>query len=497
MGTTTFQLPANVSADAGRELEHSFMAGGPDNMPWVTLVQPHDDNQLQLVRPVEESGYVSAPWSLADGSLVMGTSGTLMERPRPYHLSIELARGKINQVRCQEADWRTGGLSVAPELHDQIQQASYAFGHAVTRMPSTEGEAQAQEALNQGYRSAAELVRAYVEQVFQIRHQRQPRLDTHLACRLGPTPPTALAGPVAAAFNAVYLPLAWNLIENTEASYRWEQCDAVVDWALKQKLDVTAGPLIDFSSAQLPAWLWLWEGDVTSLASFMCKFVEMTVRRYRTRVRRWQLTGASNWARVLGLSEEELLGLTYRLIETARQVDPSLELMFGVAQPWGEYMAQEERTHSPFIFADTLIRSGVNPWALDVEIVMGVTPRGSYCRDLLETSRLLDLYALLGVPLRVTLGYPSASRPPDTQADPEAIVGLGQWRAGFTPAVQADWAAQFAELCLCKPYVQAVQWAHLSDADPHPLPHCGLVDAQSQPKPALARLRALREAHLH
>jgi Glycosyl hydrolase family 10 len=496
MGTTTFQLPAEVSADAVRELEHSYLAGGPDNMPWVTFVQPAADDQLQLIRPVEESGYLSAPWSVSDGSLLMSTTGTLMERPRPYHLLVELARGKVNQVRCQESDWRAGGLAVHPQLHGQIQKAGQAFGQAVTQMPSAAGERQAQDALNQAFDSAAELVHAYVEQVFQIRHQRQPRLDTTLACRLGPTlPDAALTGPLAGAFNAVYLPLAWNLIENTEASYRWDQTDALVDWALKQPFDVTAGPLIDFSSAQLPAWLWLWEGDVPSLATFMCKFIEMTVRRYRTRVRRWQLTAASNWARVLGLGEEELLGLTYRLIEAARQVDPGLELMFGVAQPWGEYMAKEERTHSPFIFADTLIRSGVNPWALDVEVVMGVTPRGSYCRDLLETSRLLDLYALLGVPLRVTLGYPSGNRP-DTQADPEAMVGLGRWRSGFTPAVQADWAALFAELSVCKPYVQGVQWTHFSDAQPHQFPHCGLLDAQGDPKPALARLAALRAAHL-
>jgi hypothetical protein len=496
MGTLTFQLPAGVSTDTVRELEHSFMLGGPDNMPWVTLVQPGLEGQIQLIRSVDESGFLAAPWAIADGSLLMGTSGTLMERERPYHLLVELARGKVNQVRCQAADWRAGGLNVSPPLHDFIQKAGVAFGHAVTRMPSEDGERQCQDALDQGYQSAAELVRAYVDQVFQIRHQRQPRLETTLGCRLGPTLPSpALTEQLKAAFNAVYLPLSWNLIESTEASYRWDQCDALVDWALQHKFDVTAGPLIDFSSVQLPSWLWLWEGDVTSLASFMAKFVEMTVRRYRTRVRRWHLTAASNWARVLALNEEELLGLTYRLIETARQVDPGFELIFGISQPWGEYMAQEERTHSPFIFADTLIRSGVNPWALDVEVVMGVTPRGCYCRDLLETSRLLDLYALLGVPLRVTLGYPSANRP-DTQADPEAMVGLGHWRAGFAPAVQADWAALFAELSVCKPYVQGVQWAHLSDAEPHQFPHCGLLDAQGNPKPALTKLRAIREAHL-
>src|SRR5260370_13516206 len=234
MGTLTFQLPAGVSRDAVRELEHSFMLGGPDNMPWVTLVQPGLEGQIQLIRSVDESGFLAAPWAIADGSLLMGTSGTLMERERPYHLLVELARGKVNQVGCQAADWRAGGLNVSPPLHDFIQKAGVAFGHAVTRMPSEDGERQCQDALDQGYQSAAELVRAYVDQVFQIRHQRQPRLETTLGCRLGPTLPSpALTEQLKAAFNAVYLPLSWNLIDSTEASYRWDQCDALVDWALQ------------------------------------------------------------------------------------------------------------------------------------------------------------------------------------------------------------------------------------------------------------------------
>jgi len=100
-------------------------------------------------------------------------------------------------------------------------------------------------------------------------------------------------------------------------------------------MQVTAGPLVDFSSAQLPAWLWLWERDPSSLATFMCRFVEAAVRRYRNRIRRWQLTAASNCANVLALDEDELLRLTYRLVEAARQVDPGLETVVGIAQPWG------------------------------------------------------------------------------------------------------------------------------------------------------------------
>jgi hypothetical protein len=245
----------------------------------------------------------------------------------------------------------------------------------------------------------------------------------------------------------------------------------------------------------MPAWLWLYERDLQSLAGFMCAFVETTVRRYKNRIRRWQLTSASNSASILSLGEDELLWLTVRLAEAARQVDPSLELIIGVAQPWGEYMAQEDRTHSPFIFADTLIRSGLNLLAVDLEIVMGPTPRGSYSRDLMEFSRLLDLYALLGVPLRVTMGYPSSSAR-DDRADPEQTLHGGYWREGFTPETQAHWAEAFVGLALCKPFIQAVQWVEYSDAEMHLFPNCGLEDVAGSTKPVLQQLRALRAAHL-
>jgi hypothetical protein len=495
MGTMTFQLPAGLPADAVRELERTCIVGGPDNMPWPTEVH-FRDGHMSVRRAVDESGNLVVPWPVEHHGLLLGTSATLMERQAPYDLVIELARGKVNQVRNQVADWRAGGLQLPPDLQQQIHELSLLFGRAVTAGAGGEGTRLAQTALELAYRAADAVVRAYVEQVFHIRHQRQERLETGFGCRLGPAVPDGPAAQaLGQAWNAASVPMSWHAVESEEASYRWEASDALLAWAAGQGLEVTAGPLIDFSSAQLPAWLWLWERDVPSLATFMCKFVEAAVRRYRTRVRRWHLTAASNWASVLSLGEDELLGLTYRLGETARQVDPSLELVVGVAQPWGEYMATADRTHSPFVFADTLIRSGLNLAALEVEAVMGVSPRGSYCRDLLELSRLLDLYALLGVPLQVTLGYPSdAAADPD--ADPELRVGGGSWAGGFSPATQADWATACSALAVCKPYVRGVSWCHWSDAAPHQFPHCGLLDRDGRPKPALDRLTDLRTRHL-
>jgi hypothetical protein len=385
---------------------------------------------------------------------------------------------------------------VPPELLTKIQEASFTFGQAVTVDSGTDPSPASNAALRQAYNAADELVRLYWHQVFQIRHQRQPRLDTTLLCGLGATvPPEPLGSALACACNGVSVPLAWNVVEAEESAPNWAPYDALLKWAEGQHLAVTAGPLIDFTASRLPAWLWLWERDVASLATFMNRFVESAVRRYRGRIRRWQLTNAANCANVLRLGEDQLLSLTYRLAETARSVDPSLEIVVGIAQPWGEYMAQADRTHSPFIFADTLIRSGLNVSALDLEVVMGASPRGTYCRDLLELSRWLDFYALLGVPLSLTLGYP-ASAEDDPLADSELRVDAGRWRDGFTPEMQAGWADAFANLAACKPFVQTVRWTHFSDAEPHLFPHCGLADAQGQPRPALARLRALREAHL-
>ena len=56
----------------------------------------------------------------------------------------EMARGKVNQVRCQASDWRTGGLLMSADLEQRIQDASRAFGKAVTRAQSEDATNQAQ-----------------------------------------------------------------------------------------------------------------------------------------------------------------------------------------------------------------------------------------------------------------------------------------------------------------------------------------------------------------
>jgi hypothetical protein len=493
MGTMKFLLPAGLSGDAARQLEHTCVAGGQDNMPFPTqvFIEP---GQMTVTRGVDESGCLFAPWEVNGSGRIMATSATLMERPQPYHLLIELARGKLNQVRGQVSDWVMGGLQLTELLAEQIHLATQAFVQAVAGASGSDNIDEARKALAEGYRAANLLTQTYVSQVFQLRHERQAVLDTTLGCRLPATPPPS-ASILTETFNSLCLPFFWDQVETDVGNYDWERCDALLAWAQSTGLRLQGGPLLDFNGHHFPNWFWRRKRDLATLASLLCNYVETVVDRYRGTIRSWQITAASNTSQFFAGGDEELLWLTVRAAEAARQLDPGLELTLGISKPWGEYLVDKEHTHSPFVFADTLVRSGLKLAAVDLEIIMGVTPGGSYCRDLLETSRLMDLYALLGVPLQISLGYPSSSGP-DTLAGPDQMVSAGHWPGGFSAAVQADWAAAFAALALCKPSARGVNWIHAGDAEPHWFPHCGLIDAQGNPKPVVDQLRDLRKTHL-
>src|SRR5439155_20144086 len=114
-------------------------------------------------------GYLIVPWTVDGAGRLMGSSATLIERPQPYRIGVELARGKLNQLRGQAADWRAVGLQIPDSLDDHIRAASRHFGRAATSPADDEADDQAREALEQSYRSAANLVHTYADQIYRAR----------------------------------------------------------------------------------------------------------------------------------------------------------------------------------------------------------------------------------------------------------------------------------------------------------------------------------------
>jgi hypothetical protein len=498
MGSMSFLLPNPLSSAAAATLPDACVAstkGYDDQTPLPTKVQIAD-GLLTLTREQNESGYLVVPWPVEPFGTVVVTSTTLRERPEPYQLLVELARGKLNQVRAQTAEWQAIGLRTGPDFDCALADATRAFGRAALALTPAEADSLATRVLEQAHGLADRLSRDYVEQMLATRHSTEGALDTRLSARHVRALRGEAADEYARAFNAASVMFRWRDVEPNEAQYDWAEADAAVAAAKAAGLPVTIGPVIDLAPGMLPAWAAAWESDLPALAAFMCDYLETAVSRYKGDVRRWVVCAGFNHADAVGLCDDDRLRLAFRLFEAAAQVDPNLELVLSVAQPWGDYLVSEDQTISPLTFPDDLIRAGVRLSAVELELRGGTRPRGSLPRDLLDTARVLDLFGMLGLPLEVVLSLPSADAPDPAAADHQQKVWRHGWRAGPSPEGQAEWGASLAALAMCWPQVRAVTWDNWSDADPHLVPFGGLLDASGRPKPLLARLRALRTEHL-
>jgi hypothetical protein len=126
-----------------------------------------------------------------------------------------------------------------------------------------------------------------------------------------------------------------------------------------------------------------------------------------------------------------------------------------------------------------------------LEINVGYFPGGTLPRDLLEFSRQLDHWSLLGLPLHVALCVPSSDN-----ADPLAQIRTKLPAGVWNPKSQQAWVSRYLPLILAKPYVHGVLWSQLRDYEPHDFPHGGLFDLRRHPKPVLRTLASIRQAHL-
>jgi hypothetical protein len=454
-------------------------------------------DRLVAARGSGDSGFLQLPWPVGRGGVLTASTATLRERDEPYDLVLELARGKLNQVRNQTADWREMGLQTPPEYDAELEEVHRLFGVAVLDRPAPHAAAAAAAVLDRSYRLADRLVRLYTEQMFASRLADEGRLPADLSARYAAPPAGAAAAEYRRAFTAARVGLRWRDVEPAESRYNWPAVDAALAAARANGLPVAFGPVIDLAPGTVPDWAGEWDGDLPTLAAFMCDYLETLIGRYKGEVRRWVVCGGCNHADGLGLRDDDRLRLAARLVEAALQLDPALDVVVGVAQPWGDYLAGEDQSIPPGVFAEDLVRTGLRIAAVEVEIRSGSRPRAGLPRDLLDTSRLLDSYSRLDLPpVEVLLGHPA-----DAGADPAAAAhGEEPWAAGppdvLTPAGQADWGEAVAALALCKPGVRAVTWDHWSDADPHLTPSGGLLDAAGRPRPLLGRLRALRAAYL-
>jgi hypothetical protein len=472
------------------EMAQQAYLSGFDRIPWQIHLR-HTAGQLVLERNCSDSGNLHVPWNVEGHGQVTLSTGTLMEREESYYLPMELARGKISQVRNQISDWQVVGLSIPREVHDRVRDAMEYFAQCVVHdHGSDDSVAMAEKAIGAALDAVNLLTATYADQALPIRRRAANRYPVFLGADLGNSLlDDETAREYLKTFDAANVPLTWREIETGEENYCWEVSDKQIEWCRAHNLTTAAGPLLLFDKHALPDWLTLYEEDFDSLMTFGSDFVRHVVQRYRGQVNLWQCAGRVNTGDVLSLCEEDKVKLTAQAVELTRSLDPDTPVVVAFDQPWAEYLGKREMDFPPLHFADALVRANLGLAGLALEVNVGYQPDGSLFRDPLEFNRLLDYWSLLGVPLYLSITVPGASHE-DPLARRRASLPPHEWNA----QTQRTWVKRYVPLFLSKPIVQGVIWSQLRDSELHDFPHGGLFDARRHPKPALRQFASIRGA---
>src|SRR5262249_49444473 len=267
---------------------------------------------------------------------------------------VELARGKLNDIRNQLSDWLQLGLRSTPQLEKTLAEAQKAFVVAATTTDRDSECVQAAQASLDAASSAGDLLMdAYTSQILQSRLSSTTRLPTHLGCVIEEAPqkgPGEVDWP--GTFNMAQVNVSWKEIAPTEGKYRWDALDALLSWGRRLGLALEMGPLVEFRYDALPDWLSLWEGDSETIGGLLTDFVQQIIQRYRGRVPLWHLVHRPASGDILGLTEEEQIRITARAIQVARQADPAAQLSIGIDRPWADWMGSSNFQLGPLHLCD-------------------------------------------------------------------------------------------------------------------------------------------------
>ena len=269
MGLIRFAVHPASLIDDWPEVYRGYLTGA-DGRVFSTRIEV-DGGIIGCRRTSSESCKFHVAWPVLGFGRPVVATASLPERDEPYLLPVELARGKIVQVRNQASQWELSGMRVPPEFAEPSRLAHRAFAKAASCQDRPEAASQlANEALHFACAAAEILTHGYAEQALLGRLQRFGGLPASIGCELQGSIPNPDANDLfSAAFNSATIAVPWRKIEAVEGEYDWGPSDRQLEWCEQQKLMVRGGPLIDLGPEGLPPWLARWEHDIFNLQSFV------------------------------------------------------------------------------------------------------------------------------------------------------------------------------------------------------------------------------------
>jgi len=493
MGAIRFLVPRPewFAVDA---TERAYIAG-IDEIPWRSRIQRTDEG-IVVQRSETESGNFWIPALIAGHGERMLSTATLKERPQPYHLHVELARGTLNRLRNQIALWQSAEVPLPSDLVNALTTAHQHLSWCVTHQTDAPAAADRAALSIAASLQAIELFSKWTSRQLIASRKQQGRINTLWGVNLGDTNPAEpMPSGMSGVFNTAVVPFNWQAIEAREGKPDWTTSDQQIEWCRAQGLKICGGPLLQIDKWSLPDWMYLWgENDEESFRSCVAEHIREVVDRYRGKVQLWQCAAKLNTGNDFDQGEETRLRLAVLAIECIRRADPRTPIVITMDQPWGAFMSHQDCELSPLHFADALVRADLGLAGLALDMNLGYAAPGSEVRDLLDFSRQIDRWALLGLPLLINLTIPSSGQP-----DPQARLRarpLSYVAGALSQTSQREWYEDLVSILLTKPMVQGMICNQLLDSRGHVFAHGGLFDERGQVKPVVGMLQSIRKQHL-
>jgi hypothetical protein len=454
-----------------------------DSMPWACKVEAKGI-EVTVERLVHHSGQVCLMYPVAEFGEMALRTGTLPERPEPYSLSVELARGTLDRFRNQLGMWRESGLAIAAEIDEWAEAATRALAEAVLLVDSFERQTElAHQSLNQSMRGIFALCNSFTRQVAQWRRQ-----EGGAAAKLGiritaEGLPSDWLAQVGGEFQLVCIgdhlevPAAPVERRSPLARYHAE--------AGRAGRTVMLGPIWDAGKGGLPA-------SINEIASFEEK---------RRAAREYFIHGLNrieeqpDWLYVASglngighrhLSYPQQMQMVVDLLQLVDEFNRQVPVLISLDHPWSERLAWSVGGAQGLQIADILLRQDVRISGLGLEINLDYWPLGSLPRDPLQWLELIDVWSLFGVPLMLFLRIPTGRPTGDAAVD-------GLIRNSFGGPEKWTYVETVLSLAMSRPAVQAVIWNEWGDRAGPPYPLAGLFDAGGGRKSILSLLLSVRQ----
>ena len=444
------------------------------------------------------------------------------------NLSHEMARTQINRLQDNLAAYQTAGYDVPPAVAAELAEAESLLAEAAAQTGA------AQAALSDRAASVAlwaleELEQARAEQ--DIPRYRTGGLTITVLDAAGDPLPGAtvvytqtshdfLFGVFSSLENAGvegyelmqqaginYLTTGfyWMETEPEQNQIPWEYIDHGVGVLNLAEMGFTlkAHALLAFWDFGTPDYFKAMDFDEANREVY--EHISALVERYRDQIDTWNVINeAHGRGAALDFSRAEITTLTETGIRAIREHDPDARIIINDAFDWYGEIRQmtllatgeaDDFTLSIPAYLDQLAADGVdydiigqqlyNGGYSDIFAQWGLgDPSGIPTWDLAHISALLDRLGEYGRPVHITeQSVPSTWDPDWTQ------YGAGWWRRHWNEETQAEFLRDFYTIAFSKEQVEAITWWDINDNSF--IFTGGLLDSESNPKPAYYALRDL------